>query len=84
MQLVGGKLHAFSVEVEGGHLEGSFFQPTVEYGKAALLIDQHLQVGPGLVDEDKGVALRYLPSQLIEDNATQQVKALAHVRLLAV
>ena len=45
------------IQVEGRHFEGAFFQPPIEDRKAALLIDQHLQMRARLVDKDKSVTI---------------------------
>lgn len=84
MQLIGAYLHAFGIQVKGWYFEGPFLQATVKDGKAALLIDQQFQVRAGLVDKDKGVTLRYLAAQLIEDDAAEQVESFAHIGLFAV
>jgi hypothetical protein len=84
MQLINAKLHAFGIQVKSRYFKGAFLQAPVEDGKAALFINQHFQVGAGLVDEDEGIALCDLAAQLIEDDTTQQVKAFAHIGLFAV
>jgi len=84
MQLIGTDLHAFGIQVKRRYFKGSLFETPIEDGKAALFIDQHLQVGTGLVDENKSIALRNLPAQLIEDDAAQQVEAFTHIGFFSI
>lgn len=84
MQLINAYLHASGIQVKSRYFKGSFFQPPVEDRKAALLIDQHFQVRPGLIDEDEGIPLRHLPPQLTRDDAAKLVKPFAHISLLPV
>lgn len=84
MQLICVQLHAPGVQVKGRHFKSPFLQPSVENGKAALLINQHFQMGPGLIDEDKRIALGNLSPQLIKDDAAKQIEPFAHIRLFAV
>lgn len=71
MKLIGGKLHTISIQVKSRYLKSAFLQAPVEDGEAALLVNEHFQVGTRLVDEDKGIALRYLSPQFIEDDAAE-------------
>ena len=68
MKLIGVDLHAFGIQIKSGYFESAFLQSTIEDGKASLFIDQHFQVRAGLVDEDKGIALSHLATQLIKDD----------------
>ena len=74
MQLVSVQLHAPGVQVKGRHFKSPFLQPSVENGKAALLINQHFQMGPGLINEDKRISLRNLSPQFIKDDAAKQIE----------
>jgi hypothetical protein len=84
MQLINAYLHASGIQVKSWDFKSAFLQPPVKNGKPALLVDQHLQVRTGLVDEDEGVPLRHLPPQFTRDDAAKLVKPFAHIGLFAV
>lgn len=84
LQLVAGDLHTGRVKVKSRYFEGAFFQAAVKDCKAALLIDQQLEVSARLIDKNKGIAISDPATKLIKHDAAKQIKAFAHISLFAV
>lgn len=84
MQLIGSERKGVLIEVENRRFEGAFFQSSIDNCKAIRFPYQELEVRTGAVDEDKGIAIRHGLTELGGDDATQGIKAFAHVGLFAV